>query len=84
MAAQGQFKQGQSGLGPERLFPKATPQLKPTHHGPRMAAALILAAEQVAWHKGWSRGKGDVPQHKTPFDLPTVGWKTQQPAGWEQ
>lgn len=53
MAAQGQLKQDQqSGLGPERLFPKAAPQLTPAHCGPHMAAALTLAAEHVAWHEG--------------------------------
>lgn len=78
MAAQGQLRQGQeSGLSPERLFPKAVPQLKLVHHGPCTTAALTLAAEHMARHERWSRGKGDVPQHKTPFDLPSVGWETQ-------
>lgn len=84
-AAQGQLRQGQhSVLGPERLFPKVAPQLRPAHHRPYMAATGTLAAEHVAWRRGWSRGKGDVPQHKTPFDLPAVGWKAQQPAGRKQ
>lgn len=82
MAAQRQLKQGQqSSLGPERLFPKAAPQLKPACCGPHMGAALNTGCRARGVAQEMEQGKGNAPQYQTPFGLPAVGYKTKPPDG---